>query len=487
VTAAAASAARTSRSPALVVASVVTLTLTVAVLVGPRAAAVSAALAVFMIGTQRWLLEWRNLLAILIGVVLFMPIGRYTLPGNLPFELEPYRLFAAFFFMIWTSSLLIDRRVRVAAGSLAGPLALVMISLLASDIANPGRLHAVGSVTFKRLTFFASFVLIYLFIVSLVRRARDLEYLVRILVGGGAVLAVFALIEYTTGYNAFNHFTTFLPLHSEPLPYSLHRGGDRLRVFASAQHPIALGALFIMLLPLTAYLWSATRQKRWFVAGGLLLLGNFATQSRTAILMLIVVFAVVVRFRPQSMRRLLPLLLPALLAIHLALPGSLGSLKNAFLPKGGVIAQQQAGAGTYGSGRLADLGPTLSEYAIDPAVGEGFATRITDKGPLQNANILDDQWLTTLVETGAIGVFAWIWLFRRFFRQLSDIARSESSPRAWLCVGLAASSLAFAVGMFTYDAFSFSQVTIVLFVFFGLGSALLSIPEEEWRSPRALR
>ena len=35
---------------------------------------------------------WHGLLAGLILVILFVPIRRYTLPGNLPFELEPYRL-----------------------------------------------------------------------------------------------------------------------------------------------------------------------------------------------------------------------------------------------------------------------------------------------------------------------------------------------------------------------------------------------------------
>src|SRR6186997_978076 len=42
--------------------------------------------------TYRSLLAWQNLLAVLIVVILFVPIRRYSLPGHLPFELEPYRL-----------------------------------------------------------------------------------------------------------------------------------------------------------------------------------------------------------------------------------------------------------------------------------------------------------------------------------------------------------------------------------------------------------
>ncbi len=35
--------------------------------------------------------SWRWLLGVLILIILFIPIRRYTLPGNLPFQLEPYR------------------------------------------------------------------------------------------------------------------------------------------------------------------------------------------------------------------------------------------------------------------------------------------------------------------------------------------------------------------------------------------------------------
>jgi hypothetical protein len=43
-----------------------------------------------------------------------------------------------------------------------------------------------------------------------------------------------------------------------------------------------------------------------------------------------------------------------------------------------------------------------------------------------------------------------------------------------LLVGLAASVAAYAVGMFLYDAFSFIQVTFLLFILLGLGAAVLA-------------
>ena len=45
----------------------------------------------------------------------------------------------------------------------------------------------------------------------------------------------------------------------------------------------------------------------------------------------------------------------------------------------------------------------------------------------------------------------------------------------WLFAALAASVTSFAVGMFTFDAFSFTQVTFIFWVFLGLSAALLRI------------
>lgn len=462
-------------------------TFAVAIGAGPRLAAVALTGVVWLTILHRRLLAWPGLLTGLLLVILFIPIGRYSLPGGLPFDLEPYRIFVALLFGLWFSSLLIDPRVRLRGTALAAPMVAVLFTAVISVVANPARIHRydLSQAVVKRVTFLASFVIVFFLIVSVVRTARDVDHLVRKVVVGSSVLAGFALVEYSTGHNFFGDLGRVLPLHEQPVPISLTTGGDRLRVFASAEHPIALGALFVMVLPLCAYLWKSTNQKRWWFAAGLLLLGNVATQSRTAIVMLIVEALLLLALRPRAMARLWPALVPAILAVHLVLPGSLGSLKDAFLPKGGLIAQQGAGAGSYGSGRIADIGPSLTEYSQRPFFGEGLATRVTERGPKQNAPILDDQWLTTLLEVGAVGALAWLWAFSRLIRRLSRQAREDRTARGWLCAGLAASVLSFAVGMLTYDAYSFIQVTIMLFVLLAMGSALLAIPREQWHREMA--
>lgn len=250
-------------------------------------------------------------------------------------------------------------------------------------------------------------------------------------------------------------------------------------MYGSSQHPIAFGAFLVMLVPLALYLARTYGQRRWWVATGFLTMAAFATVSRTSILMIIVAGAVIAVLRPADARQVRRFILPALIIIHLALPGTLGSIKEAFLPKGGLVAQQSNA--NVGSGRVASFGPAVAEISRQPLFGVGFGTRIVDIGD-QNAYVLDDEWLSTALETGLLGVAAWVWLFVRYIRRLGRAARDDTSQRGWLLTGLTASVASFAVGMAFYDAFSFVQVTIAVFILFALGSAALNTAPAPKRS-----
>ena len=66
-----------------------------------------------------------------------------------------------------------------------------------------------------------------------------------------------------------------------------------------------------------------------------------------------------------------------------------------------------------------------------------------------------------------MGTLALMWIFVRCIRRLARHARMADGPESWLAATLAASLTAYAVGMVTFDAFAFIQVT--LFAFFVLG------------------
>src|SRR5262245_12542858 len=215
------------------------------VLTGSRVEVVApllGAIAVFAVG-YRVLLSWRSLLTLTFLIILLIPIRRYTLPSSLPFHLEPYRLLAAFIALGWLTSLLIDRRVRLRSTPIDAPLICFYFVVLLSLIVNPARVRSVEPDVVKKLMFFASFFILYYLIASVAGKQRDIDFLVGVLGLGGCIVAVAATIESKTGYNPFDHLRSVLPFLKESGPPHHSVRGARLRAQASAQHPIALGAV----------------------------------------------------------------------------------------------------------------------------------------------------------------------------------------------------------------------------------------------------
>jgi polysaccharide biosynthesis protein PslJ len=430
--------------------------------------------------THHWLLRWQTLLIFVVVAILFVPMKRYALfPGALPFQLEPYRILIACVALAWLGTVLIDPASRIRRTGFEGPFWTLMAVTMLSIAVNAGRVSGLGvsDVVLKKVTFLASFCIITYLVSSTIVRRSDIDVLVKVLVGAGALVAAVALYESRSGVNYFDQLQRIIPpLKFTPAEISetaVGRGG-RLRVFASAEHPIALSAAFAMLVPFGIYLGRKTGRWGWWGATGLLAIGVFATMSRTGIVMLAAIGITYLVLKPAATRRALPALLPLLLAVQLVLPGAIVSLKRSFFPSEGLVASQRVGAGTAGSGRVADLGPGIAEWSRKPILGQGYGTRITDLvDPRNNATILDNQWLGTLLEVGLAGFLALVWLFVRALRRLGQLARRDETPHGWLVAGLAASIAAYGAGMFTFDALAFAQVTFLFFIALGLaGSAL---------------
>lgn len=423
---------------------------------------------------------WDRLIALILVIVLFVPIGRYRLPGNLPFNLELYRVVVAFCVLVWGASLLVDSRVRIVSTAFDRPLALILVCVLGSEITNPGRVSAYGSHVIKSLTFFLSFILVYYLTATTLQRRGSMEMLLKLVTVSGAVIGVFAVVELRTHYNVFDHLHAVLPFVQFEGALGYLMLGGNLRVFGPAQQPIALGAALILILPLAVYC-ERRFGRRWWVPILLILLGALASGSRTAIVMLAAEAIIFLILKPNETKKLWPALIPAIAVVHFALPGTIGGLKEAFFPKGGLIAQQSRFEADYNpllaGGRIRLLKPMLSEASAKPLFGEGYGTRISGFNELNpNAPILDDQWLNNALDVGFIGLAAWGWLMARAVRRLFRASRASAHvDDDWLFAALAASVASFAVGMFVFDAFSFAQVTFIFWILLGLSAALLRI------------
>ncbi len=444
---------------------------------------------------HRVALRWEALVSVAVLVVLFIPIKRYGLGSSLPFDLEPYRIVIALVLALWVAALLADPRVRLRGSALDGPFLALGLAVTASVALNPETITSfdvmrsefgsavnglpidltataridVGANVAKELIFLASFLLTFYFVVSAIRSPRAIHSVLKVIVVGTSVVAAFALVERRFGYNVFDYLEDWIPfLDFEGRGASVRSG--RLRVYASAQHPIALAVLFVTVFPLSLYLARQFGRRVWFAASVVILFGALSTLSRTSITMLTTVAVIFAILRWVDVKRLWPFVLPALIVIHIVIPGTITGLKGAFLPRQGIVADQTKGGGRVSSERLE---PQFDVIRAQPLFGQGYGTRIT-AGENKNARILDNQWLATGVETGLVGVFAWLWLFARFIRRAGAEARRDLSGRGWLLTAVASSAASFAVAMLTLDSFSFIQSTFVFFVLLGLGSSVLA-------------
>ena len=420
---------------------------------------------------KRPYLPWSRVLTLLVLVILFIPLRRYKLPGDAGLSLEPYRLLVTLIIAGWGAALLADARVKFRKSGLEGTLACLIVVVMASDLANPGRVGPLQSEVLKSVTFLVSFLLVFYLVVSVVRTIETIDTIVKTLVGGGAIIGFFAVIESRTGFSPFAYVDQVFPiLIADPsFESGLNRGGAT-RAVGPAEHPIALGAVLVMLVPLAIYVVRKSGGA-WYIAFAAITIGVLSTVSRTGILMLFALALVFFWLRTAEMKRVWPLLLPVIVLTQFAVPGTLGSLKQAFFPEGGLVSEQQGLAGDCSSsGRVADLGPTLQEVGKQPFLGFGFGTRVVT-GTESNACILDNQWLGTAYETGFFGVLAWLLLFIRVARRYGRPAKDDDSDTGWLLVAVTASVIAYAVGSFTFDSLGFSQVTFVLFLILGLAAA----------------
>jgi O-antigen ligase len=324
-----------------------------------------------------------------------------------------------------------------------------------------------------------SFAGVLLFIANVISGRRAIDRTIMLLVVGGALLSLEALYEWRTHDNLFDRLDTWVPiLHKDPSEVIPPLRGGMTRARASAQHPIAFGAALVMLLPLALYLYQRTRQKLWMGIAGIVVLGALVTISRTAATMLgaeLVTFLVLKR---RETVRMLPMLLPLILCAQVAIPGTLGTFRAILFPSQGLVAEEQQGEGT-GTGRLKDVPMALEQFSRKPLFGQGFGTRFTDSTEkLHNAQILDDQWLSSLLEIGAVGVAGLMWMLFRSVRRLGRRAKRLEGDDGWLMASLAASLVAFGVGMLTFDAFSFIQATFIFYILVGLSAAVIHMTED---------
>ncbi|MET4157304.1 O-antigen ligase family protein [Agromyces sp. PvR057] len=476
---------RPSRRRVIAAATVLAVvSLAAVLLLPPLMAAAAIGLVAAIVLLRRFIFTWTAMIIGLAAVIMLVPARRYAIPIPLPFQLEPYRLVLGIVIVALVVSLILKPEVRWRPVAFGWPIGIFLVTIAVSFVVNVTGLAnqaligtAVGGIV-QMLFMLAVFYAFRL----LLRSERDVMLLITFVTWAGVVVSFFALIERFSRFNVFLVLGNFLPLTL------LREGGDVsragvARAFGSAQHPIALAVALCILIPLAIYLakyaaWPLNEINRKIVYGGatvMLFGGIMAAISRTAVVVLAVMFLVTLVFHPKVAGAIFALALPVLLLAAAVVPKVFESMVLSFLDVDSLVASQYTSAGMGGAGRLADLEPAMAEVQQHPFFGSGFGSRIVI-GDEANAFILDNQFLGTLMETGALGVLGLavfllvppIMLLRFAFAQAAE------RRHAVLALAIAVAISGYIAAIFFYDAFGFFQTFFILCILLAVGAWLLT-------------
>ncbi len=437
-------------------------------------------------------ITWAGAIATLVLVIWLIPIKSYKLPVNLPFNLEIYRLLIIVFLAVWALSVFAGKGA-FRAGGQGKPLALISAGAFGALLTNLSVIDAGGLQTqaLKSLSFFLSYVIAFLLISSTLERITHVITVMRAIVLGAVIVAGAAIYESRTQHNLFDHLQSWLPFlvhFGRNSQARLNFNGGQLRVRASAQHPIALGAALVMCVPLAIHLAQRASSKRrsraWFAIAGFICMGAMSTVSRTVILMLLAMTVTAFVLYGKRLLRYWPLLIVLVGVTHFAAPGVVSHIYKRFHPKGGMVSQLASRSGMRGSGRLADVGPGVRYWAQAPLFGHGLGTvaatgeSITLANPTQAEGppiIFDDQYMNTLVTLGLVGIISILWFVWGGVVMLARAARAAGGRERQLLAACAISCAGFGAGMATFDSFTFVQATLLFFIVAALGLRVRSI------------
>ena len=129
------------------------------------------------------------MIATLVLVIWFVPIKLYALPIELPFNLEPYRLFLLALLFAWAIQIVM-RRGRLEAAGRGDPILLLIGVAVVSTIVNFDSLSATADESpVNPVLYFVSFLLLFALVASTIDRLPTIEQILRVLVIGATIVA----------------------------------------------------------------------------------------------------------------------------------------------------------------------------------------------------------------------------------------------------------------------------------------------------------
>ncbi len=312
----------------------------------------------------------------------------------------------------------------------------------------------------RTMLFFCIFVGVVLTCADGVPDWYRLRTLAKVLVGCAAIVAGIALLEYVLNDDVTKYLTVPGLQAKGWTPGFELRGSGGTRVASTTTHYIELAAYLALALPFAIHLACFSRrpqQRRWAtLAAAVIAIGIATTISRTGILAVGLMFVVLVPVWRWRQRYNILVLATGLFAVMAAAkPGLARTLLHLF------DSPSSNPAFTVRAARY----PLVFQYvAQHPIFGRGTGTWVSPQ-----YQILDNQWLDTLLTNGVVGVLALAGL------QITGIVlagialrRSQSQERRHLCAALISTQVIGLAVAGTFDSLSFMTYATILALTLGM-------------------
>jgi O-antigen ligase len=306
---------------------------------------------------------------------------------------------------------------------------------------------------------------VILFIGDALTSVDQILSLVRWLLAGAFFCSIVALIQFVFHINPVEWIQTAMPGFTDNggnTPFQIR--GNLFRVAGTAFSTIEFAVVAVMLLPLS--IWRALfdpKGARWFhwVQTGFLVFDIAATVTRSGLLGAAAAFIVFIPFLPRVARRWVAVVLPlVVVALFALVPGFVTTISGAL---GADTSDPSIATRVNNYPRVAEL--------IDarPWLGLGPGNYV----PANALQILDNQYLGSLVSTGIVGLIGLIvYLWLPAVTTVYSARKAPDQRQRTLAGAVAAGLAAAGVCSVAFDSLSFPVFALLYPVLVGISGAI---------------
>jgi O-antigen ligase len=399
-------------------------------------------------------------LAGFLAMVWLIPFDSITLPIPLPLGAKLDRPLLVGMAALWVVSLVGKNTVsRLRVSPVHWALLLFIIIAIGSLVLNDSTIVRLNEMdlAIRKLALLFSYVLLFVIVASSVKptEVRNLTIFMIVL---ASITATGALVEYRTGYNAFFQWNSHLFPVVMPGELGAIDSIGRKSVVGPTIHPLAVAMMMSLVLPfaLTGFLGSADRRRKllYALATVLVIAAAFGTQRKTSVVAPAFGMIVLLAYRPRTVRRLLPVLVGLFVLVHIAAPGALGGVTDQLKPGNlfGVMSTKD---------RQSDYGAIKPDVIQHPVLGRGYESYDQKK-----YRILDNQYLTTIIGVGVLGILSYLAIFGSILLLAHRMSRAHDPERATFAMAAAAAIASLVVGSMLLDVLALPQLPYMI-VFIG--------------------